>query len=180
MKNAVLLSLFATCFVAHAVAQDGRIFRCPGNEYINNAREAGTRGCKLVECGNVTIVQGTRVPVTPGVRVATATQPGQRVENSEQRARDNDSRAILESELRKAQDRQADLVRQYNGGEPERQGDEGRNYQKYLERVTALKADIARNESDIAGISRELGRLPANGSTASGLPPPPNTPTAAK
>jgi hypothetical protein len=179
MKSAVLLSLFATCFVAHAVAQDGRIFRCPGNEYINNAREASSRGCKLVEGGNVTIVQGTRAPVNTTVRVATATQSGQRVDNSEQRARDSDSRAILESELRKAQERQAELVRQYKGGEPERQGDEGRNYQKYLDRVAALKADIARNESDIAGINRELGRLPANGTSTSGLPAP-HAPTAAK
>jgi hypothetical protein len=31
-------------------------------------------------------------------------------------------------------------------------------HQKYLDRVAELKASIARNESDIAGIRRELGR----------------------
>ena len=41
-----------------ASAQD-RIYRC-GNEYTNNAQQARERGCKLVEGGNVTVVQGAR------------------------------------------------------------------------------------------------------------------------
>jgi hypothetical protein len=67
---------------------------------------------------------------------------------------------ILESELKKAEARQADLLREYNNGEPEKMGSEARNYQKYLDRVADLKASIARNDSDIAGIKRELARLP--------------------
>jgi hypothetical protein len=53
------------------------------------------------------------------------------------------------------------LLKEYNNGEPEKIGGEARNYQKYLDRVTELKASLARNESDIAGIRRELGRVPA-------------------
>ena len=68
----------------------------------------------------------------------------------------------LKSELRKAESRHAELQKEYNNGQPEKQGSEGRNYQKYLDRVTEMKAEIARNESDIAGIRRELGRLPAS------------------
>jgi hypothetical protein len=37
-----------------------------------------------------------------------------------------------------------------------------RNHQKYLDRVAELKANLARNESDVAGIRRELVRLPAS------------------
>jgi hypothetical protein len=167
MKNALLLSLLATGFVAQAAAQDARVYRCPGNEYINNARDAEVRGCKLVEGGNITIVQGTR-PATPGLRVAAAgPSPGQRVESGEQRARDSDSRAILESELRKAQALQAELIKEYNNGDPEKRGDENRNYQKYLDRVAELKASIARNEADISGISREISRLGASSAPAS-------------
>jgi hypothetical protein len=144
-------------------AQD-RIYRCSNNEYINNVRDAEARGCKLVEGGNVTVVQGTR-PQTPAVsplaQVRVASVGGPRVEGSEQRARDSDSRAILESELKKAEARQAELASEYNNGEPDKRGDEGRNYQKYLDRVTELKASLARNESDIAGLKRELSRLPA-------------------
>jgi hypothetical protein len=68
---------------------------------------------------------------------------------------------VLEAELKKAEARQAELQKEYNNGEPEKQGSEGRNYQKYLDRVAGMKAELARNESDIAGIRRELGRLPA-------------------
>ena len=44
--------LFAVCAGASlgAQAQD-RIYRCPGNEYTNNATAAQQRGCKLVEGG---------------------------------------------------------------------------------------------------------------------------------
>ena len=51
-----LLLIASTPFAAWA--QD-RIYRC-GNEYTNNAQQAKERGCKLVEGGNVTVVQGTR------------------------------------------------------------------------------------------------------------------------
>ena len=158
MKYPVLIPLLAMFLLANSFAQS-RIFRC-GNEYTNNASEAQARGCKVVEGGNVTVVEGTRVTTAPGtpVRVANAPQSTQRVDNTEQRARDNDARAILESELKKAESRRADLLKEYNNGEPEKQGPEARNHQKYLDRVAELKASIARNESDIAGIRRELGR----------------------
>lgn len=163
MKYPVLIPLLAMFLVANSFAQT-RIFRC-GNEYTNNASEAQARGCKVVEGSNVTVVEGTRVTTAPSapVRVANAPQATQRVDNSEQRARDNDARAILESELKKAEARRAELLKEYNNGEPEKQGAEARNYQKYLDRVAELKANIARNDSDIAGIRRELGR--AGGAT---------------
>jgi hypothetical protein len=79
----------------------------------------------------------------------------------DQRARDSDSRIILESELRKSEARLAELQKEYNNGEPEKQGIEGRNYQRYLDRVNDLKDSIARSQSDIAGLKREISRLPA-------------------
>jgi len=165
MKHLLLLPLAAIVLVANSHAQD-RIFRC-GNEYTNNASDAQARGCKLVEGGNVTVVQGVRpqppaaAAAAPATRVAAAPQAGQRIDSAEQRARDSDARAILESELKKAEARQAELLKEYNNGEPDKRGDEARNYQKYLDRVAELKAGIARNDSDIAGIKRELGRSPA-------------------
>jgi hypothetical protein len=80
------------------------------------------------------------------------------VDADEQRSRDSNARAILEAELKKAETRQAELVKEYNNGEPEKVGPEHRNYQKYLDRVAELKASIARTDNDIAGIKRELGR----------------------
>jgi chromosome segregation ATPase len=80
------------------------------------------------------------------------------VEAAEQRSRDSDARRILDTELRKEEERLAALKKEYGNGQPERQGDE-RNYQKYLDRVEGLKAAISRKEADIAAIKRELGKL---------------------
>jgi hypothetical protein len=49
-------------------------------------------------------------------------------------------------------------VKEYNSGEPEMLGPEHRNHQKYLDRIAELKLAIERNEKDIAGLKRELGR----------------------
>jgi SMC interacting uncharacterized protein involved in chromosome segregation len=73
--------------------------------------------------------------------------------------RDTDARRILTTELQTEQDRLAALQKDFNNGEPERQGSE-RNYQKYADRVAEMKAAIARKESDIAAIRRELAKLP--------------------
>jgi hypothetical protein len=160
VKYAFLIPLAVAALAANSIAQS-RIYRC-GNTYTNNAAEAQAKGCKLMEGGNITVVEGTRVN-SPAVRVATAPQsaggPGQRVDADNQRARDADARLILETEVKKAEARLSDLVKEYNNGEPEMLGPEHRNQQKYLDRVAELKAGIARTESDIAGIRRELGRV---------------------
>ncbi len=146
-----------------AQAQD-RIFRC-GNEFTNNEADAKARGCKPVQGGNLTVVQTQRPAASASAPVRAATAPSSstnpRVDGSAQRARDADARVIFETELRKAEARQGELLAEYNNGQPERRGDEARNYQKYLDRVAELKANIARNDSDIAGLKRELARLPA-------------------
>ena len=168
MNYFLLISLAASVFAANSFAQE-RIYRC-GNEYTNTVPSAQTKNCKLVSGGNVTVVQGTRPAASasaaarpPGASAATPAAPaaGPRVDASAQKSRDSDARQILESELKKAEARQVELLKEYNNGEPEKQGIEARNYQKYLDRVAELKASLARNESDIAGIRRELGRVPA-------------------
>ena len=170
MKHAHLIPLAAVVLAANSFALgDGRIFRC-GNTYTNDAAEAKSKNCKLVDGGYVTVVEGTKVQrpsssVNAGSQVklasASPSSAGTRVDSSDQRARDSDARQILESELKKAESRQAELLKDYNNGEPDKQGAEGRNYQKYLDRVADLKANITRNEGDIAGIKRELARVPA-------------------
>ena len=167
MKYALLIPLAATFFAANCFSQE-RIYRC-GNEYTNTVPTAQTRGCKLMEGGNVTVVQGTRAAASASPRPAPATAApatGQRVNVAEQKARDSDTRQILESELKKAQARQAELLKEYNNGEPDKQGGEARNYQKYLDRVAELKASLERNTSDIAGLRRELERVPAASAAA--------------
>jgi vacuolar-type H+-ATPase subunit I/STV1 len=164
MKTIFLIPLVAVGLVTGVFAQE-RIYRC-GNEYTNTVSESQAKNCKLVSGGNVTVVQAHKPTASSGARAASATQPGQRVDAGEQRAKDSDSRLILESELKKAEARHAELLKEYNNGEPEKIGGEARNYQKYVDRVAELKASISRTESDIAGIRRELGRVPAASSSS--------------
>ena len=159
MQYVLLIPLAVAAIATTSFAQT-TIYRC-GSTYTNNAAEAKAKGCKTMEGGNITVVEGTRVNAgTAPVRVSTAPQSpgGQRIDAGDQRARDSDARAILEAELKKAESRQTELVKEYNNGDPEKLGPEHRNHQKYIDRVAELKASIARNESDIAGIKRELSR----------------------
>lgn len=169
MKKDLCMALSAmvlsVVLLPSAWSQD-RIYRC-GNEYTNDASKAKEGNCKLVEGGNVTVLQGSRQSASPAAAGASAgrsapavSSPSSvpRVANNDQRARDSDARAILESELRKAEARLAELKTEYNNGAPQRSALELRNPQGYMERTAELKASLARAESDVAGIRRELGR----------------------
>ena len=141
-----------------ALAQDA-IYRC-GNEYTNNPAVAKQRGCTPLQGGNVTVIEGTRPSPGAAPRSSSASSnTAPRVDSAAQRARDADARAILETELRRAEERLAEAQKAYANGEPEKQGIEGRNHQRYLDRVAELKAAVGRAENDVAGIRRELQRL---------------------
>lgn len=160
MKFVYLIPVMAACLVPPALAQ-GAIYRC-GNEFSNTLTEADAkaRGCKMVSGGNVTIVPAQRVTPRPNTGSA-------RVDNADQRAKDSDSRLILESELKKAEARRVELLKEYNNGEPEKLGPETRNHQKYLDRVAELKENLARNANDIEGLKREIARLPSTPASSS-------------
>lgn len=173
-------SLRRTCMfvlIGFSAGAYADVYRCvgtngSGTEYINNVKEAQQRGCKTMQGGSVTVVQATSVVKSAPVRVA-STSPGSNAgsgssgsgsgsNSADQKVRDSDSRSILESELKKAEAKLAEQQKDFNNGEPEKQGIEGRNYQRYLDRVAEMKDSIARNVSDIAGLKREISRLPSN------------------
>lgn len=163
---ALTLALTSTLLPTLVGAQD-RIYRC-GNEYTNNATQAKERGCRLVEGGNVTVLSAPPIRAsaskstggTSASSSATSPSSAPKVTSNDQRARDADARAILEAELRKAQARQAELSKEYNNGAPDRTIQERTNPLLYTRRVDELKEALARTESDIAGIQREISRLP--------------------
>jgi hypothetical protein len=139
-------------------AAQGVYYECPGNVFTNTitAKEANDRGCRARESRQVTTIPGptkARPAASPTPQAAAS-----KVDAQEQKSRDSDSKKILEDELHKAEAQLDALKQEYNNGEPERQGNE-KNYQKYLDRTADLKASIARTESDIAAIKRELGKI---------------------
>ena len=133
----------------------GGMFKCTDADgSVTYTNVGSVKGCKKVE-GEVNSISLSR-PSSGGTATAPRTAP--RVETGAQRVRDSDRRRILEEELAAEEKRLADLKKEFNNGEPERQGDE-RNYQKYLDRSEKLKADVARGEANVDSLKRELGTL---------------------
>lgn len=146
----------------HGVASaQERIYRC-GNEYTNTVTEERSKNCKLISGGNVTVVQAVKPAAKQGGSSTITPNPQRSSDTADQRSKDSDARLILEAELKKAEARKLELQKEYNNGEPEKLGPETRNHQKYLDRIAELKAAISRNEDDIAGIRRELARVPGS------------------
>ena len=160
LLTAASLGCHAALAADTASAVEGNVmYRCPGNDYKNtiSAKEADKLGCKRIEGAPITVIQMNKPRSGPVPSAAGAASA--RVDPSAQRARDSDARRILENELRTEEDRLAALKKEYNNGQPERQGNE-KNYQNYVDRVGELSAAIARKEGDIAALRREIAKLP--------------------
>jgi hypothetical protein len=143
--------LLALALLPSAWAQ-GPIYRC-GNEYTNQPGDVQARGCRLVEGGNLTIVQGTRaVPTGPLAAPAAPASPSSSAaaarpapaEAAAQRDRDRDARQILEAELRKAEARVQGLQDEARGPAAAQAPD--------------LTGRLERALADLAAIRRELER----------------------
>jgi flagellar motor switch/type III secretory pathway protein FliN len=146
------LLLWAGLVGGGALAQD-RIYRC-GNEYTNMPTRAQEKSCTLITTGSKPAVPVEKGKANQGAR------PSVRQDAPAQRAKDLESRTILEAELKKAQSQLTVIKQEYNAGEPEKQGSESRDSQKYMDRKADLKARLDRTEADIASLRREIARLP--------------------
>ncbi|QPF72875.1 coiled-coil domain-containing protein 22 [Roseateles sp. DAIF2] len=161
------LALLPLLLLAASGVQAQQVYRCPGPPVLYtdalSAKEAQEKGCRSIEGTPITILQSPKP--RPAASGATAGAPVQRtgndgrVEPAQQKVRDDERRRVLEGELREGEQRLAELQREYQGGQPERRGDE-RNFQKYLDRVAELKASITRQEADIQALKREISKLP--------------------
>ena len=164
---------------AHAGAQaDSVIYKCVDkNSNRVEFTDVKKPGCQVLDLPGyypaptpaparsapaVSMRQGSARPATaaPTVNPASAaTSSGfPRVDTSTQKARDDDRRAILEDELRAEERKLADLKRDFNNGEPERQGNE-KNYAKYQERVAQMRDDIGRSEKNVEALKREIANI---------------------
>ena len=161
-REVALLSLCLIAFQGWAI-ESQHIYRC-GNVYTN--QPDAKQNCKLVSNTGqrVIVIEGTHVQgAQAGAHLnGVATNgggTGAKVDIADQRQRDTQAQAVLQAELQKAQKQQADLLREWHNGEPERRADEFRQPQKYQDRVAQLRGAIQRVEADVAGLQRELSRL---------------------
>lgn len=157
-RSTAMFSL-GLCVLGSAHAVDVT-YKCPNHVYSNtiSAKEAKDKGCTVLDNAPITVIQGNK-PRAP--EKAASGNGNSRVDPVEQRARDSDARRILEAELKREEERLAAMKLEYNNGQPDRQGNEVKNYQKYLDRVADLKAAIGRKEGDVAALKRELLKYPS-------------------
>jgi hypothetical protein len=101
-------------------------------------------------------IPAVRPSSPPPASVSPASYP--RVDSAQQRARDDDRRDILNDELRYEEKKLSDLKKDFNNGEPERQGNE-KNYAKYQERVASMRDEIGRTERNIEALRREIANV---------------------
>jgi hypothetical protein len=147
---------------AHAQA----VYKCvdaSGATLYTDTQRANCKALDLPSSGATAAIPGpARRAGAParvaGAPAATAPLDFPKVNTSQQRARDDDRREILKDELRSEETKLAELRREFNGGEPERQGNE-RNYAKYQERVAQMKDNIGRAEKNIDALKREIANV---------------------
>ena len=160
----LLLSLALSCAgCAHA---DGAIYLCTdaaGHKEFTDSQKNGK--CSLLDLPGA-------IPAPVARPALKAQRPGSassapaassggdfpKVDGALQKARDGDRREILQDELNNEEQKLADLKQLFNGGQPERNGNE-RNYAKYLERVEQMKDSISRSEKNIDALKREMAAI---------------------
>ena len=161
MVSTVLLS-FGVSAPWAAFAQSSDIYLCVDEQGNKSYQNVGNgKGCKRVDVGPVLSMPAPRRgAMQPAVEERASVSPASfpRVDRDTQRTRDSDRRRILEDELKAEEDRLARLRTEFNNGEPERRGDE-RNFALYQERIQRLREDIARVETNVGALRRELALL---------------------
>lgn len=152
------LGLPAVLLAMAAAAQADVMYQCvdeQGHKTFSNVKlsEKGVR-CTAMDLGPATSVPP---PQKPAAR--TPSPSGfPKVGESDQKARDNDRRRILESELAAEQKNLEQAKKELAEQEAIRTGDE-RNYQRVLERLEPFKNKVALHERNIEAIEKELAKL---------------------
>jgi hypothetical protein len=155
--------------LAAPVSAQSVVYRCVDKEGRVLYTDTNAGNCKVVDAivsGAISTPAPTRAPAAgmrqgasrPPATASSAPAAFPRVDNATQRARDDDRRAILDEELRAEEKKLGELKREFNNGEPERQGNE-RNYAKYQERVAQMRDDIGRAEKNIEALKREIANI---------------------
>lgn len=165
-----MIMLAASMALHNAAQAQGAVYKCVDEQGRVEFTDTARRGCKALDLPGYAPppprasapIPGVPIPavrpVSPGPASAVSPASFPRVDTAQQRARDDDRREILNDELRIEQKKLADLRRDFNNGEPERQGNE-RNYAKYQERVASMRDEIGRTERNIEALQREISNI---------------------
>jgi hypothetical protein len=169
---AMVVALAAS--MAHTTARaDSVVYKCLDKSGRVEFTDINKSGCKAIDLPGYVATPAPRIatPAAPAApRQQARSAPTQvasaapapdafpRVDSVTQRTRDEGRRDILNEELRAEEQKLADRKREFNNGEPERQGNE-KNFAKYQERVAQMRDDIGRTEKNIQALRRELANI---------------------
>jgi septal ring factor EnvC (AmiA/AmiB activator) len=137
-------------------AAQADIYMCTDASGRRELTDTKKAGCKTLDLPNSFPAPTGRAAAPAAPALAPANFP--RVDSNQQKARDNERREILADELRNEEKKLAELKKDYNGGEPERHGNE-KNYAKYQERVAQMKDNLNRSEKNIEALKREMATI---------------------
>lgn len=155
-----LSALALLALYAGAACAQGEVYVCMNDRGTKEYKNTGvTKGCKKVDLQGVTMIPSGNSS-RPVVQTVAARSPSSfpKVDAGTQRARENDRMQILQEEMKAEEKKLADMKKEYNNGEPERNGNE-RNFAKYQERVAEMKDSIARTEKNVEALRREITNL---------------------
>jgi hypothetical protein len=159
--TALILS-FAPGLVTPVLAQ-GAYYVCErddGTRHITDSEQDAKKfkNCQKKQLENPTVIAAPapRAPAAKAPSAGPASFP--KVDSEAQRNMDSGRKQVLEDELRAEETKCGNIRKEYNNGEPERQGNE-KNYAKYQERLAQLKDDMARCDANLVALRSELSRL---------------------
>ena len=161
-KLALRLALLCGALAQAPAQAQGGVYLCTSASGGRELTDSYRAGCKTINLPNA-----IPAPASSARRGATARAPAApvstptdfpKVDNAQQKARDNDRREILNEELRAEEKKLAEARKEFNGGEPERQGNE-RNFAKYQERVEMMRDSLSRTEKNIEALKREIANI---------------------
>ena len=155
MKYAVVTAVMALGLSMLAESALADIYKCVSDSGHVTYANAGGKGCRKLSVDRVTT---SPPPAANGAPRSASPAEFPRVGGTEQRARDNDRRRILESELateEAALDKARAALTEQEGI---RLGDE-RNYQRVLDRLKPFQDQVALHERNIEALRKELGNL---------------------
>jgi hypothetical protein len=161
MKRQLAAMMLLASVIGHVYAQsESDVYLCVDEHGKREYKNTGPmKGCKKVDLPGLTTIMAPAHKAGPApAKGASAPTDFPKVDGGTQKARDSDRRQILLDEMKSEEQKLANLKKEYNNGEPERQGNE-RNYAKYQDRVASMKEDIARTEKNVEALKREIGNL---------------------
>jgi len=157
MKSSIVFALVLAASIDSTALAQG-VYLCTQPNGTREYRNTGdTRGCRKLELEAISTIPSTSSS-SPQAKLDSSGLAFPKIESQVQKRRDQDRMQILLDEVRTEEGKLAELKKEFQNGEPERQGGE-RNYAKYQDRVAMMKEEVQRTEKNIEALRREISQL---------------------